>query len=187
MAAKGGHKSPLDKARGHEIDWPNVSPLFEAARSLENPSFVYFTGEADNGALKIGVAKDPVQRLRQMQTGNPRRLKVERVLLGNRDIEALFQQMWRHRAIRSPTATNPDGGPGTEWFEPEIREELLPIVDTARDFQIDHVEEHGDETRVLEWCVRQAHGAHDMVGSRPHEVRLLGAGAGYYIPRRVRV
>lgn len=66
-------QSPIDKAKGYEIIWPQVSQLFEAVRHFDNPSFVYLIGEAD-GPLKIGVSKDPIARLRGMQTGNPQRL-----------------------------------------------------------------------------------------------------------------
>lgn len=184
------YKSPLDKAYAHELDWPKVSGIFTVARGITDPSFVYLTGEQDGGPVKIGVAKDPVSRIRGMQTGNSRRLRVERVLIGDRDIEHLLHQIWRHRAIVSPTkVSNPDAGPGTEWFEPEIRDELFPIIDTAAGAQVDHIVTlDGDiEFGDLERIVREAHGAHGMVPSRPDEVRLLGKHGGYVTPRRIRV
>lgn len=65
-------KSPLDKANGYELDWDRTPRIFEVARGINNVSFVYFIGERDNGPLKIGKAVDPINRLRAMQTGNPR-------------------------------------------------------------------------------------------------------------------
>lgn len=187
-------KSPLDKARASEIDWPKVAPLFDAARTVANPSFVYLIGEQDDGPVKIGVAKDPITRLRAMQTGNSRRLRLERVLVGDRNIEQLLHQIWRHLAIVSPTkAGKPDSVPGTEWFEAEIRVELFPVVDTLTAAQIDHIADNivGDRKDLdiadFERIVREAHGAHDVVAHRPHEVRLLAAGGGYVSPRRIRI
>jgi hypothetical protein len=82
--------SPLDKAAGHEVAWRRVSDVFDAARQIRNCKFVYFIGEDDDGPVKIGVAKDPISRLRAMQTGNPRRLRVEHVLVGDMDVEKLL-------------------------------------------------------------------------------------------------
>lgn len=181
-------KSPLDKAHARELEWSKVAPVFEAMRPIGNPSFVYFIGEQDDGPVKIGVAKDPITRLRGMQTGNPRRLRVERLLIGDRDLEQLLHQIWRDFAIVSPTrANNPDAGPGTEWFESEIRDRLFPVVDTAAAAQVEYVTEPDDEIldlNAFERIVREAHGAHDVTAVRPHEVRLLAAGAGYVTPRR---
>ena len=53
-------KSPLDRAAGYEVVWQQVSPLFEAARSIVNAEFVYCIGEEHGGPLKIGSAKDPI-------------------------------------------------------------------------------------------------------------------------------
>lgn len=184
------YKSPLDKAYAHEIDWPQVAPVFDAARDIGNPSFVYLTGEQPDGPVKIGVAKDPISRLRGMQTGNSRRLRVERLLIGDRDIEQLLHQIWRRFAIVSAVqAGKPDAPPGTEWFEPEIREELFPVVDTAVRGQIEYVAEGSGELDLtrFERIIWQAHGAHDAELNRPDVPRLLGAVGGYYRPRRVRV
>lgn len=184
------YKSPLDKAYAHELDWPKVSEVFNAARTIANPSFVYFTGEQDEGPLKIGVAKDPVSRLRGMQTGNSRRLRVERVLIGDRDLEQLLHQIWNDLVVVVPhKAGRPDAPPGTEWFRPEIRDELFPIIETAAEAQIEHLVDAEDEidTGDLERIVREAHGAHGMEAHRPHEVRLLAQGPGYVTPRRIRV
>ncbi len=175
--------SPLDKARGFEIeDWQRVAGLFTVARKIINPSFVYFVGEADNGPLKIGFAKCPVARLRSMQTGNPRRLRIENVLLGDRFIEGLFHDMWEDFAIFAPhNAKKHDARPGTEWFRPEIRDQLMEIVDTAAEYQADYVDSEPQNltSEMLESLVREAHGKHGFVGKGKDTIRLLANTTGY--------
>jgi hypothetical protein len=95
--------SPLDKAYGHEVSWPATSALFELSRDVVS-GFVYVIGEEDGGAVKIGVASDPVKRLRQMQTGNPRRLRIEYVLFGGLSLEKQLHEIWRDLACRSRRA-----------------------------------------------------------------------------------
>jgi hypothetical protein len=85
--------SPLDKAKGYEVVWQQVSPVFESARGVGGISFVYFIGESDDGSLKIGTSKDPISRLRGMQTGNPRRLRIEHVLVGSSHLEKLLHEI----------------------------------------------------------------------------------------------
>jgi hypothetical protein len=175
-------KSPIDKARPHEVVWQQVAPMFERARGIENASFVYFIGEPDDGPVKIGQAKDPVGRVRTMQTGNPRRLRIEHVLLGTREMEQLLHEMWEPFAIVSPArATKVDLGPGTEWFGPEIREKLMPIVETAVERQLDFLETAPSPIQPsdLAECVREAHADHDFVFRPRDVVRLLGATVGY--------
>lgn len=183
--------SPIDHAKGYEVVWPQVSGLFDAARGTVGLTFVYVIGEADGGCVKIGTAKDPVKRLRSMQTGNPRRLRVEYVLMGGRDIEALLHQMWEAFAITSVAKRGKvDAAPGTEWFEPEIREQLFPIMATASEAQIDHLRsvlvEGGKVIGLdeLERMIRQAHAEHGFVAKGREEVRLLGAHAGYVLGSR---
>ena len=112
------YKSPLDRAAGFEVIWQHVSALFEVARQIANASFVYVIAEED-GPIKIGSAVDPILRLRSLQTGNPRRLRVEHVLLGDADLERLLHELWEPFAIKSARVQRrqrPDAAPGTEGF-----------------------------------------------------------------------
>jgi hypothetical protein len=180
-------QSPIDKAKGYEIAWPQVSPLFEAARGITAISFVYFIGEADQGPLKIGVSKDPIARLRTMQTGNPRRLRIEQLLAGDTQIEKLLHELWEPHAIYSArTAGRPDAAPGTEWFKPEARPELLPIIATAAERQIEYLAAATDivASSDLERIVRDAHAEHDFDAQGRDEVRLLATGAGHVLRSR---
>lgn len=186
------YDSPLDKAAGFEVVWPQVTELFNEARRLEGTSFVYFIGEyEDDGPVKIGVAKDPIKRLRQMQTGNPRRLRVEYVLLGFRDTEKLLHELWEPFAISSArTRRRVDAAPGTEWFRPEVRERLFPIIETAVVGQVKHLQRREGNINAdsTERIIRGAHIEHGFVATGREPIRLLARGAGYInLARRSRI
>jgi hypothetical protein len=185
-------KSPIDKAKGYEVIWQNVAPLFNAARILGNAEYVYFIGEPDDGALKIGHSKDPIGRLRSMQTGNPRRLRIEHVLVGAPALEKLLHEIWRDHAIVSTRQVGKvDAPPGTEWFDPAVRAELEPILRTAAQKQADLLKGMTSDAGVgfddLERLVREAHAAHGFVMKRLDVPLLLGQHIGYARPRIPRI
>ena len=187
-------KSPLDKARAFEVNWPHVCSLFDATRRFDGMSFVYVIAEKDGGAVKIGVAKDPIARLRSMQTGNPRRLRIEYVLVGFRDTEKLLHEYWEPHAIMSEANKGKVGGaagrdPGTEWFVPEIKEELFPIIETAVELQLEMIEaaEGNLSASETEKAIRRAHIDHDFVVTGRDQNWLLGAGGGYSVSRLSRI
>lgn len=185
-------ESPIDHAKGYEVRWPNVAPLFEAVRGVRNLSFVYVIREEGDGPIKIGVAKDPIKRLRSMQTGNPRRLRIEYVLIGLMDIEKLLHELWEPYAIIAPHRRNKvDAPPGTEWFQPDVCEALFPILETAVDMQLEHLSELTDgkiKTEDLETALRIAHAKHDFVFKPREERRVLAPVMGYaQAGRRARV
>lgn len=183
-------ESPLDRANGREVNWPQASPVFNSARRIgAGLMFVYFIAEIDDGPIKIGVAKDPVQRLRGMQTGNPRRLRIEYILIGNRETEQLLHEIWREYAIPAP-GRKVDSGPGTEWFRPEIRSDLFPVLATAASWQVAYVASTEDE--VLDYwsfdaIIRHAHDSHDVALRARDETGLLAAVAGTVVRRRSRI
>lgn len=179
-------RSPIDKAKGYEIIWPQVSGLFEATRNLDKASFVYFIGEAD-GPIKIGVSKDPISRLRTMQTGNPRRLRIEHVLLGDMAIEKLLHEFWEPHAIFSSRAAGrPNAAPGTEWFNPDARGTLLPIIETAAKRQVEHLAEAAPTVKCedMDRIVRDAHYDNGFIPQGRDETRVLASGAGYVLLSR---
>lgn len=184
------HKSPIDKAKGYEVVWNQVSDLFDAARPFDVDSFVYVTGE-DDGPLKIGLSRDPIARLRGMQTGNPRRLRIEYALIGDMPLEKLLHQFWEPFAIHSArNAGKPDALPGTEWFKPEVRDTLLPIIADAARRQAQLLRETPDADLLFEACVqavRDAHAESGFVARGRDEVLLLGATVGYVVHRKSRI
>jgi hypothetical protein len=144
------YESSLDRAAGFELDWKRVPPVFEATRSLESPCFVYFIGEEDDGAMKIGTAKDPICRLRELQTGNPRSLSIEHVLVGDVKLERQLHARWWSFAMTSMRNRR------TEWFEAAIRDTLEPVVILAAQEQIKGLERDAS-AEELERIVSLAH------------------------------
>ena len=184
------YTSPLDRAAGWEVNWQRVAPAFDVARRIENPVFVYFIGEDEDGPIKIGSAKDPILRLRALQTGNPRRLQVEYVLIGGAPLERLLHELWEPFAVRSKRGQKVDALPGTEWFTADARPQLEPILKTAGERQVELVAMTTTEILLpaeLERVVREAHAEHGYTAEGRDEVRLLGAGSGYTIRRRSRI
>ena len=140
--------------------------------------------------MKIGFAKDPIARLRTMQTGNPRRLRVERVIVGDMRAEKLLHEFWERHAVIAPSRPGRvHSTPGTEWFKPTIRAELFPIIETAAAEQASWLAAVSGEIQpiVLERIVRKAHIAHGFVAQGRDEVRLLAAGAGHVVSNRSRI
>lgn len=75
---------------------------------------VYFIQSGDDGPIKIGIADDPVTRLRHIQTGSPERLTLLGTLHGGQDREKVlhaYLAAFRHRG---------------EWFKPCA--EVLAVV-----------------------------------------------------------
>lgn len=188
LVAKGREhlaSSPLDRAYGYEVNWRNVSALFEIARGYKHPSFVYFIGHRDDGPVKIGYAKNPLKRLRTMQTGNPRQLRIEHVIVGDRGVEQLLHEMWEPLAIVAlRNQRRPDSPPGTEWFRSEIREELFPVIESVADVQVELLKNGRSLTpEATESLLR---GAHKEFERKPHsheEVRRLAQGGGYIVTK----
>lgn len=174
--------SPLDTAKAYEIVWQQVAPVFECGARFSNATYVYFIGEENAGPVKIGHAKDPIARLRGMQTGNSRRLRIEHLLLGSRETEKLLHEMWREYAIFSASVKRPEDHPRTEWFAAEVRPVLFPIIATAASNQVDYLADgipEGFGFDDTDRIVREAHIAHDFVVQGRDVPRLLASGAGY--------
>lgn len=68
-------------------------------------SYVYFIADK-SGPIKIGVARQPSIRLKNLQTGNPRHLRLIAVLLTSGEYERDIQHCLLHAHIRG------------EWFHP---------------------------------------------------------------------
>ena len=67
---------------------------------------LYFIQQGSNGPIKIGVSSDPIFRMRQLQTGNPYRLR----LLGIIEDPLAPEDEW-HDAFRDDRLVG-------EWFLP---------------------------------------------------------------------
>lgn len=185
-------RTPLQKARGDELVWAQVAPVLEAGQEFADVCYLYFVGEEDEGPLKIGTAKDPVGRLRDLQVGNPRRLKIEYLLFGDVVLEKLMHQFWEDYAIFSVrTRKRVDAAPNTEWFKSEVRTALFPILKTAVELQLHAVENYRFTAEWAEEYVRRAHITHGFIAKGRDEVRLArnaaGGGGGTITSRRSRI
>lgn len=103
-------------ARADEINWDYVAPVL-AGQRVGQMMFVYFVGEEANGAVKIGKARDPISRLRGLQTGNPRRLTIERLIYGDEVVERLLHAYFRPHRLYG------------EWFSADARPQLFEAAD----------------------------------------------------------
>jgi hypothetical protein len=77
---------------------------------------IYFIAAGHNGPIKIGSAKRPDERLKELQTGSPQTLYILAVREGDRNTEAAFHQVFEPHRIRG------------EWFKREPIEQYLEGV-----------------------------------------------------------
>lgn len=82
-----------------------VEAVINEWRAAGVPQFVYFIQQGDDGPVKIGTAADPLERLRQLQPGNPVPLTIRYVVPGDHPVE---RALHRHFADFRLTG---------EWFD----------------------------------------------------------------------
>lgn len=106
---------------------------------LKDPCFVYVVQEDGDEAIKVGTARDPLERLKTLQTGNRRELRLLYVLPGTHDTEAYFhRRLWLCR-VRG------------EWFEGEAVPPFLDyIADLARKMVDQYVPGSGEAPHVFD-------------------------------------
>lgn len=101
-------------------------------------AFVYVISEQPGGPLKIGTAGNPIRRLRELQVGNPRRLKIECVIYGGRETERMLHEYWQEHRIGGNVrraALNAPYAADTEWFKAEARAEIIAATACIADHQ----------------------------------------------------
>lgn len=174
----------LRGVHGTEIDWEHVQPVLNRAIPGQMP-FVYFIAEPDDGYIKIGTAMNPVKRLRDLQTGNARRLRIERVIYGDQQIERLLHAYFRPwmaegRQIAT-TIYKTARARETEWFKPASREALLQAADVIwrHEQQIERVDGNGITGEQLQAAIGAAMIELGHTLRREDEIRLLAQGPGY--------
>ena len=98
-------------------------------------SFLYVISNGD--AFKVGFSKDPKRRLRQLQTGNPKKLQ----LVYTKEIEVAPVRLIEDIAHKSLKFTKVQG----EWFKTDLEKITLELdfikirydnEDTERDFAL---------------------------------------------------
>jgi len=84
--------------------------------ALTDTDHLYLIQSDQNGAIKIGRSQDPQERLRQLQTGSPYRLRLVLILPGKGQLERFL-----HHQLRRGRILGPDKG---EWFSYDSLAEL---------------------------------------------------------------
>lgn len=175
----------LSHAHPAEINWENVAPFLKDRQPGTAP-FVYFIIEGEDGPVKIGQAKNPIQRLRSLQTGNARPLKIEFVIYGDLEFERLLHEYWRPFAIVGSKLKRADRDSDyfreTEWFAPEARKRILDAADeiSFRQLAAPHGTTTLDDMYLIVGEVMTELGYEIR---RPDELRYLGKHGGYVVKK----
>ena len=92
-----------DTLHGRELSPPKPAPVSRELRSAA--SLAYFI-QAETGQIKIGLAKDPRERLRTLQTGSPVALRLLAFIAGGYDAEQGYHARFAAHRLHG------------EWFAP---------------------------------------------------------------------
>ena len=89
--------------------------------------FVYVMRSKKNteGPIKIGKAKDPVKRLKILQTGNPEKLAIIHLVKCKSDMNASFMEREFHRKLGRMKLNG-------EWFKPHAIARFREIMSEVR-------------------------------------------------------
>jgi hypothetical protein len=71
---------------------------------VSKTQYVYFIEDAESRAVKVGIAAEPQTRLQELQTGNPRKLRLLGYIDGGHRLEQGIHFLLRHHRVRG------------EWF-----------------------------------------------------------------------
>ena len=74
---------------------------------------IYFIQAGDNGAVKIGFAKDVKKRFRELQTGNHETLKLLKEIAGEEELEQEIHALVKNYHVRG------------EWYAPAVMENVM--------------------------------------------------------------
>lgn len=174
-------RSLLDGVHAQEINWStNVQKIIcEPQRRGFEIGFVYLMAE-DDGPFKIGSANHPITRLRALQTGNPRLLKLEHLIIGTLEKERLLQ-LWarefvvpgrvRQRGVNGAMARD------TEWFDRAGLEEVGAMFEAIADVQLRAAA--GSVSADMEQATTTCLNGSDREIVYGDTVRLIGAASGY--------
>lgn len=184
----------LSNAYAGEINWQPAAEMFAAAKRTGCVSFVYFIQEQQEdeeevGPLKIGTALNPIKRLRALQTGNPRRLWIERLLIGDRKLERFLHESFQAYAITDgrnrSSVYNAVYQMETEWFKADTTDWLLGVAERMAALQLTSIESI-PENRTVQGIGQVASEMLKSFPKRGHDdLVLLAVGAGS-VRRRLR-
>ncbi len=132
-------------------------------------SWVYFIGEADSDLVKIGIAKSPVARRCGMQTGNPRALRIERVIFGDQRTEQLLHKAFSSSRVKGTA----------EWFHG--RQEIFNVASEIAQRQADSALD-ADMTEMEAIAVETVNELEREIIVR-EEIRVPAQGLGYAVSK----
>lgn len=92
---------------------------------------VYAIAAVGDGAFKIGWSENPLTRVKDLQTGNHRRLRIFALAPAPVDIEAEFHNQLADERIRR------------EWFEGPSTNSLVRDLRTFAAYAVEHFEDNG--------------------------------------------
>lgn len=114
------HDAPYNRITAlRSIDLGRAAIPYEFWQERARFGYVYLLGELNNAAeptewVKIGHATDPVRRIRSLQTGNPRPLQYEALILGDKRTERLLHKHFAGVAVGN-----------SEWHGHGYREAII--------------------------------------------------------------
>jgi len=116
-------------------------------------SYVYFIQELEGQPVKIGVAADPLRRLASLQTGNPRTLTIDQLIVGGVSVEKRLHRLWGRKGacIRD------------EWFGNGYEGVILVLAKEIARRQLAVLERGIGLDRLLPKCVDDVLSRHTEV------------------------
>ena len=87
---------------------------------------IYFIKDSVTQEIKIGYSKRPINRVGDLQTGNPRKLILLGHVTGKKTDEGTFHGRFAQHRLE-----------GGEWFKGEIIEEILGIIDAHKQHRLE--------------------------------------------------
>jgi len=111
------HKPWLDPENGETV-CERCGLVFDGQseydHAVECGKVVYFVQSRLGGPIKIGLATELKQRLKQLQSGSPIPLQIVGALQGDEEVEAAIHERFRKLQLHG------------EWFEPSV--ELVEFI-----------------------------------------------------------
>ena len=129
-------------ASGAEVEECDPSPdrfkpwSYYSGAGSKRESFVYFIQAGHSGPVKIGVAYDPVARLRDLQVASHEELRLVGVMLGTPAVESALHQKFAELHIRG------------EWFKPG--KQLSEFILRANKRTAEYLNHYGYGTEKVE-------------------------------------
>jgi hypothetical protein len=109
---------------------------------LATPTFIYFIQDGDDGPVKIGYSNKPDVRLRNLQTGNYRELRLCHVIPGDLSVEKQLHQRFEPARIRG------------EWFGREYLPVIVSFAGGLADSMVRQYDGSGTPPRLIGGDVR---------------------------------